>query len=445
MKIVWLFIFFITASLGIAAPTNLDQLLQQVKQAQSQESRINQEREAFFLSQKSERQRLLKEAQAKLLKAETKSRQLTVGLKANEGVLTKLESELKDKAGVFGELFGVVRQVAGDTKAVIENSLISGQFKGRTASLKEIADSKEIPTIKQLEGLWYTLQQEMTESGKVVRFPAKVILSSGDSKQADVVRIGSFNLVSGDEYLKFLPETEEMVVLPRQPASRYTGLLDNLDRSGEGYAEVAIDPSQGVLLSLLVQAPSILERINQGGTIGYIIIALGIIGLAIVIMRMSILFTVGGKMSNQMDDLSQIDKDNPLGRVLAVAQENPTNDIETLELLVDEAITKEAPKLEKGLSLIKLLAAVAPLLGLLGTVTGMIETFQSISLFGTGDPKLMAGGISQALVTTMLGLIVAIPMLFLHSILATRSKELVQILDEQSAGLVSRTVEKIRQ
>ena len=110
--------------------------------------------------------------------------------------------------------------------------------------------------------------------------------------------------------------------------------------------------------------------------------------------------------------------------------------------LLDDAITREVPVLERGQSMIKLLASVAPLLGLLGTVTGMIATFQSISLFGTGDPKLMASGISQALITTMLGLIVAIPLLFLHSLIASRSRKLVQILDEQSAGLISRRMGK---
>jgi len=164
-------------------------------------------------------------------------------------------------------------------------------------------------------------------------------------------------------------------------------------------------------------------------------------GFIFALYRLYELMQTGQKMAAQLlSDTAAID--NPLGRVIKDAESHHSPDIETLELVLDEAITREVPVLEKGLGMIKLLAAVAPLLGLLGTVTGMIETFQSISLFGTGDPKLMANGISQALVTTMLGLCIAIPLLFLHSLLASRSKALVQILDEQTAGIISRRAEK---
>jgi biopolymer transport protein ExbB len=133
--------------------------------------------------------------------------------------------------------------------------------------------------------------------------------------------------------------------------------------------------------------------------------------------------------------------DNPLGRVLRVYEENQSADVEKLGLKLDEAILKETPALERGIMLLKVLSVVAPLLGLLGTVTGMIKTFQAITLFGTGDPKLMAGGISEALVTTVLGLVTAIPLLLLHSVVSTRSKNLVQVLDEQSVGLVAERAE----
>ncbi|MEC8351463.1 MAG: MotA/TolQ/ExbB proton channel family protein, partial [Pseudomonadota bacterium] len=103
---------------------------------------------------------------------------------------------------------------------------------------------------------------------------------------------------------------------------------------------------------------------------------------------------------------------------------------------------REMPKITRNLTLIKIISVVAPLLGLLGTVTGMINTFQAITLFGTGDPKLMAGGISQALVTTVLGLVVAIPTVFLYTLLNTRSKNMLLILQEQSAGIIAERSEK---
>ena len=116
-------------------------------------------------------------------------------------------------------------------------------------------------------------------------------------------------------------------------------------------------------------------------------------------------------------------------------------DMETLQLKLDYAVIKEVPKLEGALNIVKVLAAVAPLMGLLGTVIGMIVTFQAITLFGTGDPKLMAGGISQALVTTVLGLIAAIPLLLLHAFAANASRRVSQVLEEQSAGMVAEYAE----
>ena len=209
-----------------------------------------------------------------------------------------------------------------------------------------------------------------------------------------------------------------------------------------GYAPMVIDPTRGGLLSMLTQTPTPVERIQQGGAIGYIILAIGLFGIVLVLLRLTGLGRVAGRMDRQLREPGEVADDNPLGRVLLAAGDAGDRDIDAIELLLDEAILRETPALQRGLGLLKLLAAVAPLLGLLGTVTGMILTFQSITLFGTGDPKLMAGGISQALVTTVLGLIVAIPLLFSHTLLASRSRTLIQILDEQSAGLIARQVSR---
>jgi len=200
---------------------------------------------------------------------------------------------------------------------------------------------------------------------------------------------------------------------------------------------MAVDPSRGAILGLLSQAPSLVERIQQGGLVGYVIIVLGALGVLIAIERLVSLARAGGGIKAQLK-ASKADAGNALGRILAVYESNRSVDFETLELKLDEAILREAPALERRQGWIKVLAAVAPLLGLLGTVVGMINTFQAITLFGTGDPKLMAGGISTALVTTVLGLIVAIPLVLLHSLVASRSKMLVEILEEQSAGIIAR-------
>ena len=204
---------------------------------------------------------------------------------------------------------------------------------------------------------------------------------------------------------------------------------------------MAVDPSRGQILGLLIQTPGIGERINQGGFVGYLIILIGLLGVAMSLWRMKYLKDEGDAINRQLKS-SEPSNDNSLGRILSIYKENQGIDPETLELKVDEAILREVPQLEKYHSIIKVFAAVAPLMGLLGTVVGMIVTFQALTLFGTGDPKLMAGGISQALVTTMLGLIVAIPLVFLHSVLTSWSTSLIEILEEQSAGLIAKNAGK---
>ncbi len=445
-KIIFVFLLFIGYFLFGAQPAvsehlDLDQLLREVKQMQGVEAKINRARESKFLAEKSKQQQLLQSALASLAKQEHLSTQLKTQLDNNEQALSQLETELKNRSGVLGELFGVARQAAGDLKADIRHSLVSAQLPGRAEKLSSISDSKALPTIEQLETLWYTLLQEMTESGKVVYFNTEVEQATGKPQDANVIRIGTFNTLANGEYLQYSAETGRLTRLARQPESKYLALASTFSETKSGTAPVGIDPTRGVILSMLIQAPDSIERIQQGGLIGYIILFLGAIGFIYAIVRLISLASTGAKMSAQMQSADANDN-NPLGRVFIAAEQDQSADADNLELILDEAITREIPVLEKGLPMIKLLAAVAPLLGLLGTVTGMIATFQSISLFGTGDPKLMASGISQALVTTMLGLCVAIPLLFLHSLLASRSRTLIQILDEQTAGLISKRVEK---
>jgi len=264
-----------------------------------------------------------------------------------------------------------------------------------------------------------------------------LINANGETSSGEVVRIGVFNAISGDRFLSFDSETQSLHVLPRQPAGRFRSLAGDLFGAREGNVAMAVDPSRGTILALLIQTPGLLETINQGGTVGYVIIFLGVLGLLVSIERLMILLASGRKIKSQLKDRTA-NEDNALGRILKVHETNRDVDTETLELKLEEAILREAPGLEKRQGWIKVFAAVAPLLGLLGTVVGMIGTFQAITLYGTGDPKLMAGGISQALVTTVLGLVVAIPLVLLHSMVAGRSKSLVEILEEQSAGIIAR-------
>ena len=422
--------------------TTLDSLLAQVRQRRTGESAENNRRVNEFRSQRNRQQQLLDNARADIKREEQISEQLEATFNENELELGELEIQLAERLGAFGELFGVARQVSGDTRGQVDNSLVSAQFPGRSAILNEIATSKVLPTIEQLQDLWFFLQQEMTEQGKVVKFNTTVTDTDGNPQDEAVTRIGPFTAVADGGYLSFDPTIQELKDLQRQPAGSFTGVVDDLEEASEGeVVRAAIDPSSGAILGLLVQTPNIFERINQGGTVGYIVIGLAVLGLLIGFERIFTLTTTAGAVRRQARDPDRPRKGNPLGRVLMVYEENRDADVETLELKLDDAILKEIPKLERGLNTVKVLAGVAPLLGLLGTVTGMIITFQAITLFGTGDPKLMAGGISQALVTTVLGLVAAIPLLLLHSFAAGRARTVQQILEEQSAGLIAASAE----
>ncbi len=421
----------------------LDDLLRQVRQAKVEEARLNRQREEEFRRAAGRQAELLAAAKAKLAAEKQRGEELKQRFDENEKKLAEAEELLRQRQGNLGELFGVVRQVAGDVAGVLDASLVSAQYPGRSKKLVEMSNEKQLPTIPELEELWYQMQHEMTESGKVVKYTDAVVAVDGTEKQQEVVRIGVFNAVSNGRFLRYLSETDQLIVLPRQPAKRFTEMAANLQKATSGMVPMAVDPSRGSILNLLVQAPNLEERIEQGKEVGYIIIGLAIFGFLIALYRLVALGITGLKVRSQLKHPDQPRKNNPLGRVLLTWKENQDADLETLERKIDEAIVKEVPRLQRGLSIIKILAVIAPLLGLLGTVTGMIQTFQSITLFGTGDPKLMAGSISQALITTVLGLIAAIPLTFLHAWVSSRSKTLVQVLEEQSAGIIARQAERL--
>lgn len=423
--------------------TNLDQLLDQVRRASREVNAVNQRREQEFRQARDQQKQLLEKAKASLSSEEQRSDRLRKSFDANEQELTQLTETLRTRMGNLGEVFGVVRQMAGNAKTMVDNSLVSAQFENRGQILSKLAQSKALPTIDELEALTNTFLEEMVQSGKVVRFTDTVVNEDGTPVEQDVVRVGVFSAINEQGFLRYLPETQSLVVLGRQPSGRFLSLAEDLSNAepGTGPIEMAIDPTRGQLLGALVQAPNLFERIDQGGIVGYVTLALGALGVLIAMQRLIYLFGASRKVKAQLKS-GKPSPDNALGRVLGVYNENKNDDIETLELKLDEAILKETPQLEKWQSALKIIAAVAPLMGLLGTVTGMIVTFQSITLFGTGDPKLMANGISQALVTTVEGLVVAIPLVLLHALVSSRSREVVQILEEQSAGIIAAHAEK---
>lgn len=424
---------------------NLDDLLSKLEKGQYLQSQQNKEREADFVKQKEAQNDLLKRAIGERDAQANHSDELETNFEENEMKLASLDDALNKRLGSLKELFGVLQQVSGDTSGKFNSSIISAEYPGRSAFFdnlaKKMGSSSNLASIEEIERVWFELAREMTESGKVKVFEKEVTQADGNKSVKPVTRVGTFNLVADGLYLEWLGTSGTIAELIRQPSSRFMDTISDLESAKQGYTPFALDPTGGSILGLLVQAPDTGERIEQGGTVGYVILILGLFAFILAAERYISLFITERKVKKQLKS-AEIKDDNPLGRVLMVKEKHPDIASDTLELKLSKAILKEMPRITKGITFVKIISVVAPLLGLLGTVTGMINTFQAITLFGTGDPKLMAGGISQALVTTVLGLVVAIPTVMLFTWLNTRSKSILHILQEQAAGLIAERAEK---
>ncbi len=430
---------------GFVATTQanqLDDLLKQVKADRISEAKLDKKREAEFLSARADKSALLTKAKNELAAQNARNKRLTKAYAANDMTITNKSVELDNATGTLGEMFGVSRAAAANAFGQISTSIVSAEFPNRGEALNRIANAKEIPSIADLEELWFALQTEMTESGKISKFSVDVTNLDGTKSTETVTRIGTFNLVSANGYLTYNDEVGQVQPLPKQPAGYISETAVNFSGQTASYSPVFVDPSRGAILSLETRKKTLEQFFHEGKEVGYAITVLLIIGLLIVLERMIVLGGMSSKIKAQEKNLDKPNENNPLGRLLKVFYDNQSVDAETLELKLDEAILRETPKVDRGVNLIKMFAAIAPLMGLLGTVIGMIMTFQTIMLFGTGDPKIMAGNISLALVTTALGLICALPLILLHSIVAGKSKSVLQKLDEQSAGLIAAIAEK---
>lgn len=424
------------------AAANMGQLLEFVKQGQVTDAKENRAREQRFAGAKADQQKMLNDAEAERAREERRSAQLEDTFEANELLVADKQEQLRERLGALTELFGHLTAASGDLKSNLDVSLVSSQYPDRGLFLQDLIDkmstSDRLPSIEEIERVWYEMLREITETGKVVSFTTEVATASGERAQRDVVRIGAFNVIDTQgNYLAY--DNDSLAVLPRQPSGNYTGWANELANSSGGLHQFGIDPTGptgGSFLAAIIDSPNLEERWHQGGYVGYAITAVGIFAFLLAIFRTLVLTGVSAKVSKQLKSDKAMDN-NPLGRVLKIHEDNPSMDLETLELKMSEGVMRETPKLESGLTLLKIIAAVAPLMGLLGTVTGMIVTFQAITIFGAGDPKAMAGGISGALITTVLGLLVAIPTVLLHTLVNGRAQRIIHVLNEQATGIVA--------
>ena len=428
--------------------TSINDLLAQVRQDAQQAEQENRTRISDFESVASQQSQKLNAAKSELATLERKAQTVQRTFDSNDGRIASLEGQLKTAQGEFGEVFGLARTKAGEFKVLLDSSIVTAQKPTRSNVLGKIAGSKALPSTDDLNQIWMLMLEEIEAQREVVTFKTDV---ANMGEGVEITRIGAFNAFTenGAEFVRYVAPKDGkeafLTTLPKQPRGVPAKAASAVAGAGAGTMVAApIDPTRGELLKSFERVPNTWERIQQGGFIGYIIVFFLLpVGVLIGLIQILRLLAVSGSVRKQSRS-AQASSKNPLGRIMLAADEASGADGETLELKMDEAILRESPKLEFGLGLLKLFAGIAPLFGLLGTVTGMIKTFQPMMIYGTGDPQLMAGGISEALVTTMLGLIAAIPLLILHSFCSSLARGVQNTLEEQSAGIVARKIEDRR-
>ena len=431
-------------------PSSPEELLELVQKGQFADTKEQRDRERQFRNEKNKQAKLLADAKAERARLEREAARLEKQFEANEALLVVAEAQLKERLGSLNEIFGHLAGLATESRNIFEQSISSAQFgKEREEFLTKLAVKMgrgvSLASIPELERLWFELQREINATGEVVKFTTDVIALDGTVESREVVRVGVFNAVSDGNYLTYASTRGMYEELPSQPARRYTSTTSDVLDAGAFPVQFAVDPTGpqgGSYLASLIAMPGWGERTQQGGIVGYIILyILGLGGLGLFGWRLYSLIGIRSLIDSQLA-ASTLSIDNPLGRVLKVAEDNPKADTETIELKMAEQILNERPPIEKLNWLIKLISIVAPLMGLFGTIIGMIITFQMITLFGTGDPKTMAEGISIALVTTWLGLAVAIPMTFMSAIVSNFSKGILETIEEQAIGMAAERSEQ---
>ena len=435
-------------------------LAKQIRDLGAQEATLLQQQEAKARQDLREQERLTKEQVDRRNRAEANSQALDRRWEANEKTIAETSELLRQHEGNLGELFGVTRQIAGDASGVLQESLLSTQFpvaegeEERAEFLRRLAGAKALPSIRELERLWFELMREMTGSGKTVRYEANVLQledgkATGTATAEQVVRVGPFTVIKGDEFLGYLSSEKALSQLDGELTGDFRSIAGDLfeTASDAGYTKAVVDPAGGALLGLYLRRPDWLERIHLGEAVGYVIIGVGILGVLLALFQYGYLLKTRIAVTAQLKNLSRPKNDNPLGRLLLAfggsegeGTGRKPDSVEVAELRLSEAVLSEIPKLERFQSFLRLAVAAGPLLGLIGTVIGMIITFHAIVASGSSDPKLMAHGIGQAMIATVLGLGIAIPLLFINAGLTAWSRGLTQILDEQCDSLLADTI-----
>lgn len=414
---------------------DINQLDDKAKATQQVEQSINAKRVQVSEADRAKMQAEYDKLAGELSQIKEKNAALSETFSANEAQLAELNQNLELETGSLGEVFGVARQAAKSLHDAYQTSYLAGDGAEFDKTLVKVIDTEALPSMADLTNLWQAADYKARSAAEVVKQDLAFVQGDGSKQDKPVVRVGDMALLGESGFLTWDFSRQQAAPYLAQPSDSAT------IASVEAGEPLLLDPSRGELISQYANKPSLMQRIDQSGAVGKMIIVLLLIGLGIAAVRGFVLSKTQGQIKKQLKD-PQNPSDNPLGNILNVYNKEKHQSINSLELRLLETILDEQHGLERGLSMLKLLAALAPMLGLLGTVTGMIQTFQVITEFGNGDPKVMAGGISMALTTTVLGLVAAIPLLLAHNLLSNRAEAIRGILEKQGVSLVAEQAEE---
>jgi len=419
------------------------------------EARILEDRERLT----SEVKRL--EAQERALKSSLDS--LSTRIQALHKEDAQLGARWGAKEQDFREIQGNIRYVARELEALLLQSLTSADAPERLETLAPILQERYFPDIEDVSTIATLLLDQAERSGEVAVRDGPFKGRDGTDQTGTVLRLGTFTAMyrtpNETGFLEYSTTDHDLEqherpfsALAALPPRRVRGQINRYLDGGSD--DAPIDFSGGLALQQLTQGISVVEQLRAGGPLVYPIGFIALLALVIIVERAIYLHRVYGNTDRVMGEVNELasrgDWDaaekfvhattharTPVIRVLQAGLAGRREHRETLESLLQEAILRELPKLERFLSVLSVLGTVAPLLGLLGTVTGMIGTFHVITLHGTGNPRIMSGGISEALVTTELGLAVAIPIMLLHVVLSRRVSYLVGDMEEKAIALTN--------
>jgi biopolymer transport protein ExbB len=379
----------------------------------------------------------------------------TTRLEDELAILTEQHKELTSRQAndemEMNELSGTVLTLAQDLTIMLNASLFTPFTPDRLLKIEPILSKERFPGIDDMRSLANILFSETQFTGGVSLQKGAIIDRAGTEQLAEILLVGPFTAIYRIENeVGFLTSQHDnlLTALPVLPDKKVRRQLSAyMDGSTDS---LIFDPSGGIALKQVTHRVTYIERIRDGGFFVWPILAIGVIALLIVLERiifLSRVHTNTDKIMGKVNELADAEcwdeckevinsqPGRPVCNILKAGFAGRCYDRETVDSILQEAILREVPRLERFLAVLHVFAAIAPLLGLLGTVTGMIATFHVITLYGTGDPRLMAGGISEALITTMLGLCIAIPIMLVHTFLSRQVDHIIDDMEEKAVGL----------